>query len=69
MSQQHDDWATVERLIGRGCSPAEAVDYHAVENRGETVIEWAKTRGISHQAVSKNVRHAREQLQETRVDA
>lgn len=52
----------IDDLLSRGLSPAEAVDYHAVENRGLTQTEWAKRRGVSQEAVSKNVRKAREKL-------
>lgn len=54
-------------LFDRGLSPAEALDYYAVEVRGVNQDEWADVRSsdeksVSQQAVSKNVRKARRKL-------
>lgn len=51
-------------LIESGCSPAEAIDYHAVEQRGLTQTEWADHRGVDQSTVSENVAKAREKLGE-----
>jgi len=51
-------------LLRRGCSPAEAVDYYAVEHRGISQSDWAVERDISQQAVSKNVAKAIGKLDE-----
>lgn len=49
-------------LLQRGCSPAAAIDYYAVEHRGISQSDWADERGVSQQAVSGNVAEAREIL-------
>lgn len=47
-----------------GClSPAQAVDYVAVNGRGISQATWAQRRGVTPQAVSKNVAQAREELE------
>lgn len=54
-----------ERELGmlvESLSPAEALDFWVVEIRGETASSWSDRRGTSHQAVSENVRKAREKL-------
>lgn len=45
-------------LLQEGLSPAEALDYIAIQQQDLTQVDWADIRGISHQAVSKNVRQA-----------
>ena len=50
------------RLVEAGLSPAEALDYWMLEAQGMTATDWAETRGVSHQAVSKNATNAREEL-------
>jgi len=52
----------LSKLVERGLSPAEAMDYWAVETQGSTATDWAEKRGTSHQAVSENVRKAEEKL-------
>jgi predicted DNA-binding protein (UPF0251 family) len=54
----------LELVESTALSPAEAVDYHAVVDLGLTQAEWAKRRGISQQAVSKNLSAARPKLEE-----
>ena len=49
-------------LIARGLSPAEAVDYLMVEERGYRQTEWAAERGTFKQAVSKDVGQAAAKL-------
>lgn len=44
-------------------SPAQAVDYVAVEGRGYTQAEWAQCRGVTQQAISKSVAQARDVLE------
>lgn len=50
-------------LLRAGCSPAEAIDYYAVERRGISQSDWADERGVSQQAVSGNVSKARDILE------
>ncbi|MBX0296674.1 hypothetical protein [Haloarcula nitratireducens] len=47
------------QLVSEGLSPAEALDYWMVEVRGRSQAEWAKERGKTPQAVSKNVNNAK----------
>lgn len=55
----------IEELLRAGLSTAEAVDYLAVERWGHTQTGWADVRGLDgHQSVGRNVRAAREKLQE-----
>lgn len=64
---ERDDRAEKElsELVSEGgLSAAEALDYWMVEIRGRTSSEWAEYRRASHQAISKNVRKAREKLAE-----
>jgi hypothetical protein len=49
-------------LVELGLSPAEALDYWSVDMKGETATRWAEKRGVSHQAVSENVRKASDAL-------
>ena len=44
-------------------SPAQALDYVAVDGRGISQAEWARRRDITPQAVSKNLAQAREELE------
>lgn len=46
-----------------GLSPAQALDYVAVEKCGYSQAEWARQRAITPQAVSKNVAQARAELE------
>jgi len=45
---------------GGRLSPTQAVDWVAVTERGHSQAEWARCRGVSQQAVSKSVAHARD---------
>lgn len=49
-------------LIEKGCSPAEALDYHMTKERGLSPTEWADQRGITPQTVSENVSKAKQKL-------
>lgn len=59
-------WHTFQRfqeLVSRyDHSPAEALDYWAVEKRNESAADWAVKRGVQPEAVRKNVRQAKEKL-------
>lgn len=44
-------------------TPAEALDYWAVERMSRDSIEWGGSRGVQPEAVRKNVRQAKEKLQ------
>ena len=50
------------RLIAQGLTPPEAVDYIMVQQRGYKQTQWATERGVSQQAVSRNVKQAQEKL-------
>lgn len=54
-------------LLKQGLSAAETLDFWATEVQGYAVTEWAENRGTSHQAVSENVRKAREKLPLLRI--
>lgn len=56
------DDAVVRSLVARGLPTAQALDYWLVEERGLPMTQVATERGTTHQAVSKNVRQAREKL-------
>lgn len=56
------DTSRIHDLIREGLSPSEAVDYHMAVENDFTQEEWAKERGRSQQAISKNVRKAEEKL-------
>ena len=57
----------IAALVDGGLSAAEAIDYWVVQmNDGYTVSSWSDTRGVSHQAVSENVRKAQKKLDERR---
>lgn len=60
MSTQESDPLTA--LIKKGCSPAEALDYHMTKERGLSQTEWAEQRGVTDQTVSENIAKAREKL-------
>lgn len=47
-----------------GLSPAQAVDWVAVTKRGHSQAEWAQTRGVTQQAISKSVAQARDVLED-----
>lgn len=49
----------LELLFEAGLSPAEAVDYLAVEEFGQSQTRWARVRGKSQPAISENVKKAR----------
>lgn len=50
-------------------TPAEAVDYLAVQKAGRGTSEWADVRGITHSTVSGNVSSAKEKINVERLDA
>lgn len=56
------DDAVVRSLVAHGLSAAEALDYYLVEVRDLPMVQVATERGTTHQAVSKNVRQARDKL-------
>lgn len=64
MSEAEDDDGldALARLIAQGLTPPEAVDYIMVQQRGYGQTEWATERGVSQQAVSRNVNKAQEKL-------
>ena len=56
------DTSLIHDLIRDGLSPSEAVDYHMTVENDFTQRKWAKERGRSQQAISDNVRKAKEKL-------
>jgi len=68
--QESWNWVTrelalwFEELAKGGMTPAEMLDYWAVEEQGYTPKDWAEPRGVSAEAVRKNVRQAEEKLLE-----
>ena len=48
-------------LVEEGWSPAEALDYWAVEIVGYRAAEWARTRDRTRGAVGQNVRAVRDE--------
>lgn len=59
----------LEDLFRYGMSPAEAVDYLAVEKAGRATGKWATIRDINHPSVSGNVSGAKEIINTARLDA
>lgn len=62
------EWHTLQRFqecVSRyEMSPAEALDYWAVERMGEQPADWAGKRDVQPEAVRKNVRQARQKRQD-----
>jgi len=59
------DHREIETLVSQGLSPAETLDFWMVEmNDVYNISEWAKERGVSHQAISENVSKAVAHLQD-----
>jgi hypothetical protein len=56
------DRSRIHDLIRDGLTPSEAVDYHMTVESDFTQDEWSKERGRSQQAISDNVRKAKEKL-------
>jgi hypothetical protein len=58
-----------ERLVSQyGLSPAEAMDYWVVDCQNVSPRSWAKLRGVTADAVRKNIRQAKEAFSEGGVD-
>jgi len=63
--RKHNEILTM--VADKNLTPAEAVDYHAVDVEGHTQKAWASKRGLDgHQSVGRNVREARQKLKEPR---
>jgi hypothetical protein len=63
--RQHNEMLTM--IADKNLTPAEAVDYHAVDLEGYTQEAWASKRGLDgHQSVGRNVRAARQKLKDPR---
>ena len=63
--RKHNEILTM--VAERGLTPAEAVDYHAVDVEDHTQKAWSSKRGLDgHQSVGRNVREDRKKLKETR---
>lgn len=50
------------RLVKRGCSPAEALDYYFVEIGPYNQTEWAEVRDITQSSVAENIAKARQKM-------
>lgn len=59
-----DDVVSLVAEHGRRLSPTQAVDWVAVEGRGHSQKAWAQRRGVTQQAISKSVAHARDVIEE-----
>lgn len=66
-------YETVARILSRQFSynmtPAEAVDYLAVEKAGVATGKWADARDVAHSTVSGNVSGARDRINMNRLNA
>ncbi|NHN63837.1 hypothetical protein G9463_11080 [Haloarcula sp. JP-Z28] len=67
------EWHTFQRfqeLVSRyDMSPAEALDYWVTERRNKEPFEWAGYRDVDPEAVRKNVRQAKEKLDDDQKGA
>jgi len=61
---KRDSFEQLAMLLNRGLSPAEAVDWLAIESKGLTQTDWSELRNVSQQNVSGNVSKARKKLNE-----
>lgn len=62
---ERTSWDRLEELVrDHGLTPAQAVDYVAVEHRGLSQSEWARRRDTSQSNVSDRVGTARDQIDE-----
>lgn len=58
-----------QRLLARfDLSPAEALDYWAMERMNKASYDWSSVRGVGPEAVRKNVRQAEEKIETLRED-
>ena len=63
--RQHNEMLTM--IADTNLTPAEVVDYHAVDLEGHTQKAWSSKRGLDgHQSVGRNVRAARKKLKDPR---
>lgn len=70
---QNGEWHSFQRMHELVCryelSPAEALDFWAVERHGEDAISWGGKRDVQAEAVRKNVRQAEEKLNDEELGA
>jgi hypothetical protein len=70
---QKEVYETVARVLEShfqyGLTPAEAVDYVAVQKADIDTVEWAAIRDVEHSTVSGNVSGAKEKINVSRLDA
>ena len=59
---EHPD-ELLESYFEKGLSPAEAIDYLAVEKCGRSQTEWAKVRGRQQPTVAENVSKAKQRIE------
>lgn len=69
---QNGEYHSLQRfqhLLGNfGLTPAEALDYWAMQRMGKDANDWAGVRGVDPAAVRKNSRQAREKMEGVRED-
>lgn len=67
---EYHTYQKFEELISRyDFSPAEALDYWVSTQIGKESHEWAGVRGVQTEAIRKNVRQARDKLQDEELGA
>jgi hypothetical protein len=70
---QNGEWHSLQRLqelVSRyELSPAEALDYWAVEHHNEDGVSWGGKRNVQPEAIRKNVRQAKEKLDDEDLGA
>jgi hypothetical protein len=70
---QNGEWHSFQRfqeLVSRyELSPAEALDYWAVERNNEDALSWGGKRNVQPEAVRKNIRQAKEKLNDEDLGA
>jgi len=59
---RRDGFEAIALLLRRGCSPAEAIDWHATKDQHWTQTDWGNWRGIGQQTASENVSGAGDAL-------
>jgi len=70
---RNGEWHSLQRLqelVSRyELSPAEALDYWAVERHNEDAVRWGGKRNVQPEAVRKNIRQAKEKLNDEDLGA
>jgi hypothetical protein len=70
---QNGEWHSLQRLqelVSRyNLSPAEALDYWAIQRHNEDAMSWSGKRNVQPEAVRKNARQAKEKLNDEDLGA